>query len=61
MLIVEKLLRKFLNNITSYKESKVEIFSMLGFFSLLKFQHGGNNLVLMNKVVIVFTMETMHK
>jgi hypothetical protein len=37
------------------KDSKVEIFSISIFFSIII------NLVLVNKAVIVFTMEIMHK
>jgi hypothetical protein len=38
-----------------------EIFCMSNFFPYYKIQHGGKNLVLVNKVVIVFIMEIMHK
>jgi hypothetical protein len=59
MLIVEKLLQKYYH---SCEESKVETFSMLyNFFRYYKIQHGGKNPMLMNKVVIVFIMEIMHK
>jgi len=43
------------------KDSKVEIFSISIFSHYYKIQHGGKNLMLVNKVVIVFTMEIMHK
>jgi hypothetical protein len=45
----------------SCKESRVEIFSMLEIFHYYKIQHGGRNLMLVNKVVIVFIMKIMHK
>jgi len=44
----------------SYKESRVEIFSMSKKFHYYKIQHGGKTLVLVNKVVIVFIMEIVH-
>jgi hypothetical protein len=43
------------------KESKVQIFSMSIFFHYYKIQHEGKYPMLVNKVVIVFTMEIMHK
>jgi len=44
----------------SCKEFRVEIFSM-SFSYYYKIQHGGKNLVLVNKVIIIFTMQIMHK
>ncbi len=45
----------------SCKESKVEIFSMSIFFHYYKIQHGEKNPMSVNKAIIVFTMEIMHK
>jgi hypothetical protein len=42
------------------KEFRVEIFSMSNFFSVI-IKLNMENLVLVSKVVIVFTMEIMHK
>ncbi len=43
------------------KESRVEILSMYNFFRYYRIQHGGKNPMLVNKVVIVFIMEIIHK
>jgi hypothetical protein len=43
-----------------YNESKVEIFSMSKFFHYYKIQMK-KNLMLVNKAIIVFIMEIMHK
>jgi hypothetical protein len=45
----------------SCKESKVEIFSLSFFPHYYKIQHGGKNPMLVNKAIIVFTKEIMHK
>jgi len=43
------------------KESRVETFPFQFFFYYYKIQHGGKNLMLMNKAIIMEIMEIMHK
>jgi hypothetical protein len=45
----------------SYKESRVEIFSMSKKFHYYKIQHGGKNAMLLNNAIIIFIMKIMHK
>jgi hypothetical protein len=62
MLIVEKLLKGQLNNITILARSqRLKYFPCQFFFHYYKIQHGGKNPMLVSKAIIIFTMEIMHK
>jgi hypothetical protein len=62
MLIAEKLLRKWLNNLTTLVSNlKLRYFSRQKNFHYYKIQNGGKIPMLVNNIVIVFIMEIMNK